>query len=459
MKKVLVIGLDSAPHELIFDEMTNELPMFKKLMENGMYGSLKSSIPAITIPAWMTMCTGKNPGKLGFYGFRNRRENSYEDIFIANARAVLEPTIWQILSNSGKKVILLGVPQTYPPKTVNGLLVAGFLTPDITSDYTYPSELKHEIEKVVGKYILDAEEFRTEEKDKLLAEIYEMTEKRFKLFRHFLTTKEWDFAMMVEMGTDRIQHGFWKFHDKKHIKHQPGNKYENSIREYYKYIDNEIAETLKLIDDDIAILIVSDHGAQRMDGSICVNDWLIQEGYLKLKEKPSSITRIKNLKVDWKNTKAWGWGGYVCRMFLNVKGREPEGCIDPEDYEKVLNELKEKLENIPDDKGRKMNTIAYRRDDIYNGPYVNRMPDLVVSFDDLYWRSSEDVGHSEIYTFETEIGPDDAMHSQYGMFILSNAGKKRGRVEGCELIDGAQNIFDILGMAPPNDMEGKIWNR
>ena len=88
MKKLLVIGLDCTPHELIFDQMTNELPTFRKLMQNGIYGRLKSSIPAITIPAWMTMCTGKNPGRLGFYGFRNRRENSYNDIFIANAKAV-----------------------------------------------------------------------------------------------------------------------------------------------------------------------------------------------------------------------------------------------------------------------------------------------------------------------------------------------------------------------------------
>ena len=459
MSKVLVIGLDCTPHELIFDEMVDELPTFKKLMDNGTYGRLKSSIPAITIPAWMTMCTSKNPGKLGFYGFRNRRENSYNDIFIANAKAVNEPTVWQILSEAGKKVIALGVPQTYPPKPVNGILVSSFLTPDTDSEYTYPPELKNEIKEVVGDYLLDAEQFRTEEKDRLLKEIYEMTEKRFKLWRHFNKTREWDFSMMVCMGTDRIHHGFWKFHDPKHIKHEPGNKYENSIKDYYRYLDKEIAKTLEEIDDDTAVLVVSDHGARRMDGSICVNDWLIREGYLKLKEEPKEITRIKNLEVDWPNTKAWGWGGYVCRMFLNVKGREPQGCIEPEDYEKVQNELKEKFENIPDHTGRKMNTTAYRRQDIYSGPYLERMPDLVVSFDDLYWRSSEDVGHEGIYSFETEIGPDDAMHAQHGMFILSNAGDKRGKVEGCNLIDGAPNILDIMDMPVPEDMEGKVWER
>jgi predicted AlkP superfamily phosphohydrolase/phosphomutase len=457
LKKLLVIGLDSTPHELIFDEMVDELPTFRKLMQNGIYGRLKSSIPAITIPAWMTMCTGKNPGRLGFYGFRNRRENSYNDIFIANAKAVNEPTVWQILSEAGKTVIVLGVPQTYPPKPVNGLLVSSFLTPDTDCEYTYPAELKNEIKDVVGEYLLDAEQFRTEDKDRLLKEIYEMTEKRFRLWRHFNKTREWDFSMMVCMGTDRIQHGFWKFHDPKHIKYQPGNKYENSIRDYYRYLDEEISRTLDEIDDNTAVLVVSDHGARRMDGSVCVNDWLIRESYLKLKTPPTEITRIKNLEVDWPETTAWGWGGYVCRMFLNVKGREPEGCIEPGDYEKVQNELKEKLENLPDHTGRKMATIAHRRQDIYTGPYMERMPDLVVCFDDLYWRSSEDVGHDDIYSFETEIGPDDAMHAQHGMFILANAGDKRGRIEGADLIDGAQNILEIMGTPIPDDMEGRLW--
>jgi predicted AlkP superfamily phosphohydrolase/phosphomutase len=120
-------------------------------------------------------------------------------------------------------VILLGIPQTSPPKPVNGILVGDFLTPDTKSDYTYPSEFKHEISKVVGDYILDVREFRSDKKDSILKEIFEMTRKRFQLARHLLAEKEWDFFMMVEIGVDRIQHAFWGSMDKTHRNYQARN--------------------------------------------------------------------------------------------------------------------------------------------------------------------------------------------------------------------------------------------
>ncbi len=456
-QKVLVIGLDCATPELIFEEMFDELPNLKKLAQGGVYGEIESSIPAITIPAWMTSVTSKNPGQLGFYGFRNRKGYSYNDIWIANANAVQEPTVWNILSKAGKKVGVVGVPQTYPPKPVNGFMISSFLTPDIESNYTYPAELKEEIKSVVGKYMLDAENFRTEEKDRLLRDIYEMTERRFKLTRHLMKNKAWDFFIMVEMGPDRIHHGFWKFHDKNHKKYVPGSKYENAIRDYYKYLDTEIGKTLELIDDNTAVIVVSDHGAKRMDGSVNINDWFIQNGYLRLLEEPKEIARLKNLKVDWKNTKAWAWGGYVSRLFLNVEGREEQGCVKQEDFEKVRDEVIEKLLEIEDENGRKMNTKVFKPQEIYTGKYIHRAPDLIIYFDDLYWRATEDVGHDAIHSFETEIGPDDAMHAQKGMFIMHKPDGGNGqKLSGLNLIDVAPTVLELMSVPTPDDMEGEV---
>jgi len=454
--KVLVIGLDSTPHALVFDKMRDHLPNLRRLMDAGRYGKLNSTIPAITIPAWSVMLTSKNPGRLGFYGFRNRKGNSYDEIWIANNNAVREPRVWDLLGAAGKRSVVIGVPQTYPPRPLLGELVADFLTPDTTCEYTYPKALAAEIKDIVGDYILDADDFRTEDKQRLLRDIYAMTEKRFKFARHMMTTRAWDFFMLVEMGPDRIQHGFWKYHDPQHRLHEPGSPFANAIRDYYVYLDREIGTLLDLVDARTAVFVVSDHGAQRMDGSVCINDFLIREHWLTLKEPPQTVTRLKNLSVDWPNTKAWGWGGYVSRVFLNVKGREAQGAVEPADYERTRDELIALLAAIPDDKGRPMRTQCFKPNEIYSLEHIEQAPDLIVYFDDLFWRATEDVGHDSIWSFETEVGPDDAMHAQHGMHILTWPGARGGvRNDAADLIDGAPTILDLLGVPIPPDMEGR----
>ncbi len=455
-KRVLVIGLDSAPPKQVFEEWTDQLPNFRKLMDEGVYGPLKSTIPAITCPAWMSMMTSRNPGQLGFYGFRNRRDFSYEDYWIANSRYVREDTVWDILSREGLKVGLVGVPQTYPPKPVNGFMITSFLTPGIESRYTYPEELKEEISSIVGKYIIDCENFRTNDKQVLLDEIYEMTEKRFKLAKTFIREKPWDFFMMVEMGTDRIQHGFWKFCDKEHFKYEAGNEFESAFIDYYKYLDREIGEILELVDDETAVIVVSDHGAKKMDGAINVNDWLYKEGYLRLLEEPDGIIRFADAKVDWENSVAWGLGGYYSRIFLNVKGREKTGVIEPADFEKVRDEIKAGLESIKGPEGQDIGTIAHRPQDVYTGKYVDEAPDLIVYFGNLDWRATGSIGHDSLYSFDTEIGPDDAVHAQHGIFMLRAPGVEGGRrIEGLHIMDGAPTVLSLLGVPVPDEMEGK----
>ena len=215
--KVLIIGLDCFEPSLVFEQWKDQLPTFAKLRQHGHYGRLKSTIPAITVPAWMSMMTSRNPGAMGFYGFRNRKDHSYDDMFFANSNAVKVPTLWKILSRKRKKVVVMGVPQTYPPKPVNGCLIGCFLTPDTDADFTYPKDLKQEIWDNVGEYIIDVKNFRTDDKDYLLDQIYKMTDRRFETADYLMKNKPWDFFMMVEMGPDRLHHGMWKYHDPNHV--------------------------------------------------------------------------------------------------------------------------------------------------------------------------------------------------------------------------------------------------
>ena len=456
-RKVVVIGLDGIPPELIFDRWLDRLPNVRRLLETGIYGAIESSIPPITVPAWATFVTSKNPGKLGFFGFRNRRGYSYTDSSMANSLAVRERTVWDILSHAGKKVGLLAVPQTYPPKPVNGFMVTCFLTPNTSCQYTYPEQLREEVEQVVGDYVIDIADFRTEDKQRLLDEVYRMTEQRFSLAKHFLTSRDLDFFMMVDMAPDRLHHGFWRFLDRSHRKYEFHPEYSAAIERYYIHLDNLIGELISLVEHEAYVIIVSDHGATRMDGCININDWFIREGYLKLKSRHRGTVALKDADVRWDKTAAWGWGGYYSRVFLNVKGREAQGKVEPRDYEKVRDEIAQRIMEIPDDKGNRMNTRALKPEEVYAGRYVQKAPDLLVFFGDLSWRATEDIGHDSIYGFETELGPDDAVHSQYGIFICSDCETKRGeRLEGLRLVDGAPTILSLMGLPIPEDMEGTI---
>jgi predicted AlkP superfamily phosphohydrolase/phosphomutase len=460
-RRFFVIGMDCLAPQFVFDLWKNELPNLKALQEKGLWGELESTIPAITVPAWMSMMTSKNPGKLGFYGFRNRAGWGYDELLYANSLAVKEPTVWDILGKAGKKSVVLSVPQTYPPKPINGCLMGCFLTPDTDSEFTYPKELRDEIWKNVGEYIIDVKDFRTDDKVNLIKQIYQMTSRRFATVRYLMDNKSWDFFMFVEMGVDRIHHGMWKFIDPTHPKYESGNRFEKSILNYYQYLDEEIGTLLTKLGDETVVLVVSDHGAKKMDGGINFNDWLIREGYLAVKEMPPGVAPLKNKNIDWSKTKVWGSGGYYGRLFLNVKGREPQGQIDPQDYHKVRNELVVKLEGLTDPDGKNIGTRVFKPEEIY--PVVNGIaPDLIVYFGDLNWRSLGSIGNPTLWSFENDTGPDDANHAQFGMFILYDPQDPgRGReIKGAHVMDVAPTILSKLGVDRPRDFEGKeIWCR
>jgi len=456
-RKLMIMGLDSAPPELVLDKFREELPNIRGLMERGVYARMRSSDPPITIPAWMVMVTSKNPGSLGLYGFRHRKGYSYTDGWIANSLSVKSEKIWDVLARAGMRVCVVGVPPSYPPTRVNGELISCFITPDANREYTHPPELKREIEALVGPYPFDVE-FRTDQRDQLLKDLHEMTDTHFRVIEHLMTTRPWDFFMFVDIGLDRMHHAFWKYFDKNHPKYVPGNQYENAMLDYYKRLDEHVGRLLTKIDDDTIVVAVSDHGVKGMRGAFCVNEWLIREGYLVLKEKPQSVVELEKAAVDWSRTKAWAWGGYYARVFFNVKGREPQGIIEPRDFEDERDKLARRLEQITDPSGRRMETRAYKPETLYPVSIGDR-PDLMVYFDDLYWRSAGTLGHSDIYLSENDTGPDDAVHSQHGTFILHDRQlKKRGPIADIDILDIAPTLLERMKIPIPSSMEGKPIN-
>jgi len=457
-RKVLVIGLDCAEPSLVFDRWRGELPNLNRLMSGGVYGDLESCIPAITVPAWSVMMSSRDPGQLGIYGFRNRADYSYDKMTIATGSAVKADRVWDILSRAGKQVVVVGVPGTYPPRPVNGAMVGCFLTPNTTkTQYTYPPELKDQIAAWVGEYQVDVPQFRTEDKDFLLKQIYDMTDQHFVVVKKLLQEKPWDFFMFVEMGVDRIHHGMWKYTDPAHPKYEPGNKWQDSIRDYYKQLDRYIGEVLSLVPQETVVLVVSDHGAKTMHGGIAVNEWLIRNGWLVLKsESPKTLTPFEKVEVDWSRTRAWGSGGYYGRVFLNVQGREPQGIIPQADYGRVRDELARALESIPAPNGRSIGTVAFKPEEIYR-EVKGIPPDLVVYFGNLDWRAVGSLGLGDVYTFENDTGPDDANHAQQGMYILYDpAHAAGGKRLAAHIMDMAPTVLDLMGLPVPRDMNGNV---
>jgi len=219
-------------------------------------------------------------------------------------------------------------------------------------------------------------------------------------------------------------------------------------------LDDELGATLDIVDDETSVLVVSDHGAQRMDGGICVNEVLRRHGYLTLNSEPEGITRLTADMIDWEHTQAWGEGGYYGRVFLNVEGREPQGQIPQGRFGEIRDELKRLLEALEDEAGRNIGTRVFTPEEVYVARR-NIPPDLIVYFGDLYWRSIGSVGHRGYITHENDTGPDDCNHAQTGMYLIRTPGlPTTGPAQTRHLLDVGPTLLDLLGLPVPDDMRG-----
>jgi predicted AlkP superfamily phosphohydrolase/phosphomutase len=456
-RRLVVIGLDCVTPELFFGPWLDEMPNVKRLMEERLHGRLVSTIPPITVPAWMAMMTSQDPGMLGIYGFRNRASHAYEDTFTVNSGHVQARTVWNILSRHRLRSLVMGVPLTYPPKPLNGVMVSCFLTPDTKGEFTYPPEFRSRLHELAGgEYMVDVKDFRNERKRETLEQIELMTRRRFRAFRGLLAGDEWDFAMMVEMGPDRLHHAFWRYFDTGHRLYVRGNEFEDVVHRYYLEMDAEVGRTVDALPSGTSVIVVSDHGAKRMVGAVCINEFLVRGGYLALKSYPSTPTRLKPDMVDWDRTAAWGDGGYYARVFLNVAGRESRGTVAPAERERVRAELRAKLEALGDEQGRPIRTRVFYPEEVYR-ECRGVPPDLIVYLGDLDWRSAGTVGHGRVHVFDNDTGPDDANHAQEGVFVWHGRGKPAaGATDRVSIYDVAPSILDYFALDIPPEMIGRV---
>ncbi len=294
--RVLVIGLDGATFDLIKPwAAAGYLPTLKRLMQEGAHGSLQSTVPPMTGPAWTSFATGVNPGKHRIYDWIARDPDQYT-FSPLTALDCTAPTIYTLLSQAGRRVCALNIPMTYPPTPVNGVMVSGIPAPSTKVTFTYPNGLYQEILQAVGDYILypdPGQAYSDSGIDAFLQRLYKATDLRVQTLDYLRGREPWDFAMMVFNGTDTISHALWKYMDKNHPLHDTrlAAKFGDAIRDYYQYVDGKLAGIVDALEEDTTLLIMSDHGFGPFHKFIHVNNWLMQEGFMAV--RPDLRSRAK----------------------------------------------------------------------------------------------------------------------------------------------------------------------
>jgi predicted AlkP superfamily phosphohydrolase/phosphomutase len=452
--RALVIGLDSVSPDILFERFLPFMPRMRQILQRSSYGSLRSVDPPITVPAWAVMFSGMDPGTLGVYGFRHRRPGSYFDQYVPTSKTIGQPLVWDYLSRAGKRVCIMGMPPGYPPPHVNGVYISDFLTPDKAKDYVYPASLATELDQLTGGYSFDVL-FRADDRDRVARELLVMTRKHFQAARYLWAKEPWDLFAIHEIGPDRVHHAFWKFFDPTHPRYEQNDALRQFAEDYYRMLDDEIGKLLDLVPSDVRVMFVSDHGSQAMKGCFCINEWLIQKGYLTLKgPAPPPGTQIEKAAIDWSKTRAWGAGGYYARIFLNVTGREPNGILRPEDVDSFVAGLSSELARVKQPNGQPLKSEVKVPKQIYR--HVNGdAPDLMAYFGDVAVRSAGTIGYNALFIAENDTGPDDAVHSFDGIYVVDRPiGVPTGRGPGRRLIDIAPTLLSFFGLPVPEQMQG-----
>lgn len=501
-KKMMVIGLDGVPLGMIEHwAQQGYLPTLQNLMSSGAVGPLLSTIPPTSGPSWSSFTTGMNPGKTGIYDFLYRKDGTY---YFPPVNASLRggTTLWSYLSEAGYKLGILNVPMSYPVEKVDSFMISGWMTPYTAQDYIYPPELSAELEREIGEYrIYPTETFSEHRKEKFLQATYDLLEMRTRTAVYLAGTKPWDVFMTVFFDTDRILHQLWHYMDTDHPwRGDDQQDKENVVREYFQAVDQSIARLLEYADDETMIIILSDHGMGRANNFIVLNNWLLETGLLRLKRDP--WTRLKEfmfrngftlrnihqivdrvglarqaeyvagyfvdhllklaflsfLDVDWSQSKAYSFGRHLGSIYINLKGREPEGIVEPgAAYEAVCKEIEQMAYEFRDPStGRQLIGQVIKREDIYSGPYLERAPDLTLrpkEPSDIFFGLA-DFGHrdtiSPVYRYS-------GMHRDYGMLIMNGPGVAQGKtIENAIIYDLAPTILHLMGLPVPSDMDGKV---
>jgi predicted AlkP superfamily phosphohydrolase/phosphomutase len=478
--RVTLIGLDGGNLPLIQSGCdSGRLPGFASLMRDGAWGAIRSTTPPVSPTAWTSIFTGANPGKHGIFGFVTRRTGSYLPRPFSSVD-VNSPYVWKLLSERGIKSAWLSIPFAYPPEPIEGALITGLGTPSKSSNFTYPPELRERIIKEYPDFDVDFNEDQIElshDITKSLPKIEEVTQANIKLFKELRANKEYRLVAAVFRATDVLQH----------YVSDP-----EALMKYFQTFDKLIQECRDTSDEDEVIIVCSDHGFRPVHTSFYVNNWLEALGLLRLKPKPflaslgvnvetiqKALTSLglKNFmwkikrsglaeimlkvmpsedylgtNIDWAQTQAYYLGNEGGAIYINVRGREPDGIVEKgASYEELVDNIVAEALRVVDPKlGKRVLAHAYRARDIYSGT-LNQAPDILLEESEGYAVAG---GYNYADRFFGDVKSKIGDHSMNGILFMVGKGVKQTKIEGARLIDMSPTILWILG--EPGEFDGRI---
>ncbi len=504
-RKVFVIGLDGATFDLIEPwAREGKLPTFKRLMDEGAWGTLHCPIPPISAQSWASFATGKNPGKHGLIDFMEATPYLYSTRFV-NSRMRAGKSFWRLLSEAGRSVGVLNVPITYPPEEVNGFVVAGCLSPGTSSQFVSPPELRKELLAAVPNYIIECADIelpsltRRDRRAAFIEKVLAMLDGRIAATRWLYEKFKPDLFIAAFTAFDRICHYLWKYMDlalRDRFSQGEIERYGDAILRVHQRQDEIIAEILEMIEPGTTVVMMSDHGFGPSYKRLNIPGWLVEHGYTTplrkgkslvsraidatigsvirftpfgfrqfIKERfprlaAKAVTRVFFEGIDWSRTRAYTIGEFRS-IYINLKGRQPQGIIEPgEEYEALRDELIEKLSALEDPtSGEPIVQRVYRREEVYSGELLDRSPDLIVDWHYRYSFTS-DVSRgplvSPILDTKRLHWDKSGYHKPNGIFLAHGNDIRPGaRVEGI-VMDATATILYEMGFPVPKDMDGRV---
>ncbi len=433
-KRVCVIGIDGTPYSFLRKHIDKgDFPHFKRILQGGELHRMNSVQPCISSVAWSTYMTGKNPAGHRIFGFIDRKPNPLQ-VFLPNATHMGAKTIWGMLSEQDRRVAVINVPVTSPPQPVNGLLIGGFLSVDVLK-CAYPQELSVDLKS--WDYRIDADaNLGRKDKEAFFEDLTVTLEKRWETARRLFEREPWDFFQLHVMETDRINHFLWE-----HYENQDSAYYQRFI-DFYKKVDTLLGEFYDRTENHTEFIILSDHGFCTVKKEVYLNQWLEDRGYLKLKgEEPKSVVDLAP------ETRAYSL--IPGRIFLNLVGREENGCVQPgSEAETLKGELSSALMEMTDpEDGNKIIERVVRREELYDGPYIDEAADLIAIPHDGYDLKANVRKPSITYKGEL-VG----MHTFYdaALFIRD----RQISAQDFGIIDLAPTVFNMMEVEPSETFDG-----
>lgn len=395
--KKVILGIDGVPFHLI-DDLSNsgDMPNFKAIKNDGHFSKMHSAVPEVSNVNWSSIVTGKNPGEHGIYGFTELIQGTYTVSF-PDRRALKSPPFWK---DDGRYVII-NVPAMYPADDINGVMVSGFVSPELERAVTPDSALKY-LKSI--DYQVDVDSEKAHKSYRLFMDnLFKTLDKREKALDHFWEER-WDVFMFVFTGSDRLEHFLWNAYE------DPSHEYHDKFVKYFKEFDRILGKVLDRMNGDDELIMLSDHGMGPIKTNVNVNKILEDNGLLHLGPKPEE--RYKNIQ---EGTKAFALD--PGRIYLNHEHRYPRG----EDIGPILEDIVELFQNLRY-QGQKVIKTVHRKEDIYHGEQIDKAPDIVLTpnrgfnlkgsvkydklFDNDVFQGMHTADDAFIYSSEVEIPKD-----------------------------------------------------